>query len=100
MKNIAVIFAGGSGKRMNTVSRPKQFLELNGKPVMIYTLELFDNHPMIDGIVVVCIEPWIPFLEKQLKKFDKGGIAYYWLYYSWLIRGIIRKYAVLYGFYK
>ena len=37
---------------------------------MIYTLELFDNHPMIDGIVVVCIENWIPFLEKQLKKFE------------------------------
>ena len=70
MKNIAIIFAGGSGKRMNTVSRPKQFLELNGKPVIIYTLELFDNHPLIDGIVCVCIESWIPFLEKQLKKFE------------------------------
>ena len=70
MKNIAVIFAGGSGRRMNTVSRPKQFLELNGKPVIIYTLELFDNHPQVDGIVVVCIESWIPFLEKQLKKFE------------------------------
>lgn len=68
--NIAVIFAGGSGKRMNTVSRPKQFLELNGKPVIIYTLELFDNHPDIDAICVVCIEPWIPFLKKQLKKFE------------------------------
>lgn len=68
--NIAVIFAGGSGKRMNTVSRPKQFLELNGKPVIIYTLELFDNHPDIDGIVVVCIESWITFLKKQLKKFE------------------------------
>ena len=55
---------------MNTVSRPKQFLELNGKPVIIYTLELFDNHPLIDGIVCVCIEPWIPFLKKQLKKFE------------------------------
>lgn len=75
MKNIAVIFAGGSGKRMNTVSRPKQFLELNGKPVMIYTLELFDNHPMIEGIVVVCIEPWIPFLEKQLKKFEISKVG-------------------------
>lgn len=75
MKNIAVIFAGGSGKRMNTVSRPKQFLELNGKPVMIYTLELFDNHPMIDGIVVVCIEPWITFLEKQLKKFEINKVG-------------------------
>ena len=68
--NIAVIFAGGSGKRMNTVSRPKQFLELNGKPVIIYTLELFDNHPDIDGIVVACIESWITFLKKQLKKFE------------------------------
>ena len=68
MKKIAVIFAGGSGKRMNTVARPKQFLELNGKPIIIYTLELFDNHPQIDGIVVVCIEPWIPFLLKMLKK--------------------------------
>lgn len=75
MKNIAVIFAGGSGKRMNTVSRPKQFLELNGKPVIIYTLELFDNHPEIDGIVVVCIEPWIPFLKKQLKKFEINKVA-------------------------
>ncbi len=62
MKNIAIIFAGGSGSRMKTVSKPKQFLELNGKPVIIYTLELFDNHPEIDGIVVVCIEPWISFL--------------------------------------
>lgn len=70
MTNIAVIFAGGSGKRMNTVSRPKQFLELQGKPILIYTLELFDTHPQIDGIVVVCIESWIPFLKKQLKKFE------------------------------
>jgi len=70
MKNIAVIFAGGSGKRMNTVSRPKQFLELGGKPVIIYTLELFDVHPDIDGIIVVCLESWIPFLKKQLRKFE------------------------------
>lgn len=68
--NIAVIFAGGSGSRMNTKSRPKQFLELNGKPIIIYTIELFDNHPDIDGIVVVCLESWIPFLLKMLKKFE------------------------------
>ncbi len=70
MKNIAVIFAGGTGRRMRTVSKPKQFLELNGKPVIIYTLELFDDHPEIDGIVVVCLRDWIPYLEKQLKKFE------------------------------
>lgn len=68
--NIAVIFAGGTGDRMNTVSRPKQFLELRGKPIIIYTLELFDNHPMIDGIVVACLDSWIPFLQKQIKKFE------------------------------
>ena len=62
---------------MQSVSRPKQFLELNGKPVIIYTLEIFDSHPMIDGIVVVCLETWIPYLEKQLHKFGitKTGIV-------------------------
>ena len=73
--NVAVIFAGGTGNRMNTVSRPKQFLELRGKPIIIYTLELFDNHPEIDGIVVVCLESWIPFLEKQIKKFEINKVV-------------------------
>ncbi|MBR4926458.1 MAG: 2-C-methyl-D-erythritol 4-phosphate cytidylyltransferase [Prevotella sp.] len=68
--NIAAIFAGGSGVRMHTKSRPKQFLELNGKPVIIYTLELFDNHPQVDAIVVACIDSWIPFLEKMIRKFE------------------------------
>lgn len=75
MKNIAVIFAGGSGVRMNTRSKPKQFLELRGKPIIIYTLELFDNHPLIDGIVVVCLESWIPFLKKMLKKFEINRVV-------------------------
>ena len=75
MKNIAVIFAGGSGSRMNTVSRPKQFLELTGKPVIIYTLELFDNHPDIDAICVACIESWIPFLKKMLRKFEINKVV-------------------------
>ena len=73
--NIAVIFAGGSGLRMHTKSRPKQFLDLNGKPIIIYALELFDNHPGIDAIVVACIESWIPFLEKQLRKFEINKVV-------------------------
>lgn len=73
--NIAVIFAGGSGVRMNTKSRPKQFLDLNGKPILIYTLELFDNHPEIDAIVCVCLESWIPFLNKMLKKFEISKVV-------------------------
>jgi 2-C-methyl-D-erythritol 4-phosphate cytidylyltransferase len=75
MNNFAVIFAGGSGNRMHTKSRPKQFLEYNGKPIIIYTLELFDNHPQIDGMVVVCIESWIPFLQKMLKKFEINKVV-------------------------
>lgn len=73
--NIAAIFAGGSGVRMHTKSRPKQFLELNGKPIIIYTLELFDNHPGVDAIVVACIEPWIPFLRKMIHKFGITKVA-------------------------
>lgn len=68
--NLGVIFAGGCGTRMNTKSKPKQFLDLNGKPIIIYTIELFDNHPQIDGIVVVCIESWIPYLKKMIRKFE------------------------------
>lgn len=41
--NIVVIFAGGSGQRMHTKDIPKQFLEMHGKPIIIYTLELFEN---------------------------------------------------------
>ena len=53
--NIALIFAGGVGSRMNTKSRPKQFLELRGKPVIIYTLELFDNHK---GWGIIVLPPY------------------------------------------
>ena len=67
--NIAVIFAGGVGSRMHSKERPKQFLEMYNKPIIIHTLEHFQNHPMIDAIVVVCIESWIPYLNNLLYKF-------------------------------
>lgn len=67
MKNIAVIFAGGVGKRMNNNAVPKQFLTLHGKPIIIHTIEKFENCPEIDGIVVVCFEPWINRLEEMLR---------------------------------
>lgn len=73
--NVALIFAGGTGSRMNTKSRPKQFLELHGKPIIIYTLEKFENHPLIDSIVVVCLKAWIPFLKKLVKKFNLEKIS-------------------------
>ena len=67
--NIALIFAGGTGQRMNTRSLPKQFLELHGKPVIFYTLEHFEKHHEINAIVVVCIKDWINELEKLLVKY-------------------------------
>ena len=69
MINIAVIFAGGVGSRMHSKERPKQFLEMYNKPIIIHTLEHFQNHPMIDAIVVVCIESWISYLNELLYKF-------------------------------
>ncbi len=68
--NYALIFAGGTGQRMNSKTRPKQFLELHDKPIIIYTVEAFENHPDIDGIVIVCLADWIPFLEKKLARYD------------------------------
>lgn len=68
-KNIALIFAGGSGTRMNSKSKPKQFLEMNGKPIIIHTLEYFENHEQIDGIVIACIGEWIPYLQEKLERF-------------------------------
>lgn len=67
--NIALIFAGGVGSRMNSKARPKQFLEMNKKPIIIHTLEYFENNPNIDGIVIVCIENWIEHLKGLLYKF-------------------------------
>lgn len=69
MKNIAIIFAGGQGRRMHEYSRPKQFLEYRGKPVIVYTLEVFQNHQDIDGIVIACLENWMSYLERQIKRF-------------------------------
>ena len=67
--NIALIFAGGTGQRMNSRTKPKQFLELNGKPILIHTLEHFDAHPQIDGIVVVCLKDYIGYLQELADRF-------------------------------
>ncbi len=65
----ALIFAGGVGQRMNSRSKPKQFLELHGKPIIIYTLEQFEYHPQVDKIMVVCLEDWIDELNGMIARF-------------------------------
>ena len=69
MSNIAIIFAGGTGQRMNSGTKPKQFLELHGKPIIIYTIEQFEQAKDIDGIIVVCLEEWIEQCRELIKKF-------------------------------
>ena len=54
---------------MKTTKRPKQFLEMHGKPIIIYTLEIFEQHPEIDAVVVACVQDWIPYLEELLVRF-------------------------------
>ena len=65
--NIGLIFAGGSGVRMNTKGMPKQFLQMNGKAIIIHTLEYFEKCMDIDAIVVVCLEEYIGYLDNLLK---------------------------------
>lgn len=67
--NIAIIFAGGTGQRMNTKTKPKQFLELHGKPILVYTLEQFQQNKRIDGIIVVSLESWIDYCIELVNKF-------------------------------
>ncbi len=70
MKNIAVILAGGTGSRMGVVDRPKQFIEIYGKPVVIHTIEAFEINDSIDAICVVCTKEWQEDLTIWLKEFD------------------------------
>lgn len=67
--NCALIFAGGVGSRMNTRATPKQFLQIHGKPILIYTLEQYENHPLIDEICVVVVNEWLHYTESLIQKY-------------------------------
>ena len=66
---LAVVFAGGVGRRMHSSAVPKQFLELYGKPVIVRTLELFENHPEVDSVAVACVADWIDRLRELVDRF-------------------------------
>ena len=75
MANIALLLAGGSGNRMNQ-DIPKQFLTVNERPVIIYTLEAFEKHPEINAIAVVCVDGWEQVLWAYAKQFNIFKLKY------------------------
>lgn len=68
--NYALIFAGGVGSRMNTKAKPKQFLEISGKPIIIRTIEYYEENQNIDSICLVCVAEWIEYTYKLLEKYN------------------------------
>ena len=68
MKNYVILLAGGAGKRMQA-EMPKQFIEVKGKPIVVYTIEKFQQNPQIEKIVVVCVKDWIDHLKELIKKY-------------------------------
>ena len=76
---IAIVLAGGSGKRMGH-DIPKQFIKVLDKPIIIYTLESLQEHPEIDSIEVVCIDGWHDTLKDYADKHDITKL-------NWIISG-------------
>lgn len=66
--NVAVILAGGVGSRLGA-GKPKQFVEVLGKPVLAYTIEAFQNHSQVDAIEVVCVKSHMDYLKDMVSKY-------------------------------
>lgn len=77
--NIAILIAGGSGLRMGQ-DIPKQFINVFDKPVLIYTLESFQRHDMVDAIEVVCLDGWEKVLWAYARQFNINKL-------KWVVRG-------------
>lgn len=77
---IAVIFAGGIGSRMSSRTTPKQFLEVHGKPILIHTLEHFQDHPMIDGIALAILPEYKSHTERLLRRYEIDKVR-------WIVNG-------------
>ncbi|KUE73136.1 2-C-methyl-D-erythritol 4-phosphate cytidylyltransferase [Candidatus Methanomethylophilus sp. 1R26] len=68
MRTVAVILAGGVGKRLGA-SCPKQFLEIRGKPVIVHTVENFQRNPSVDAVVIVCVPDWTDHMAKLVDEY-------------------------------
>ena len=79
MKNYVILLAGGVGKRMQS-DIPKQFIEVEGKPIIVYSLENFQRNDQIEKIVVVCVKEWIDHLKDLITKYSLTKV-------QWIIEG-------------
>lgn len=67
--NTALILAGGVDKRFK-MNIPKQFVNVNNRPLIVYTLESFQNHPEIDQIIITCVDGWQEMVRAYGKQFN------------------------------
>ena len=79
MKNYVILLAGGVGRRMQT-DIPKQFIEFDGKPIIVYTIENFQRNSQIEKIVVVCVKDWIERLKELIEMYSLSKV-------EWVIEG-------------
>ena len=67
-RNVVVILAGGKSGR-NRQSIPSQYINVHGKPIIVYCMEVYQNYPMIDDIYVVCTKEWMNIVEAYAKQY-------------------------------
>lgn len=79
MSTIAIIIAGGVGSRMGQ-EIPKQFINVGEKPVIVYTLEAFQEHPLVDAIEVVCLDGWEQVLRAYARQYKIDKL-------KWVVKG-------------
>ena len=77
--NVAIIIAGGAGSRMGQ-EIPKQFINVGEKPVIVYTLEAFQEHPLVDAIEVVCLAGWEQVLRAYARQYKIDKL-------KWVVKG-------------
>lgn len=71
----AIILAGGVGSRVGA-GCPKQFVEILGKPVLAYTIEIFQNNPQVDAIEIVCHKNWKEYLMDMIEKYSLSKVKW------------------------
>ncbi|WP_434810423.1 IspD/TarI family cytidylyltransferase [Microbacterium sp. bgisy189] len=78
--NIALIFAGGIGSRMSSENLPKQFLEIHGTPLIVHTIQHFQDHPEIDRVAVAILPAWRDRFAHLVSRYELTKV-------NWIVDG-------------